>query len=237
MALRPRWVSPRGALLDSEETVRVQAESSRAKVEQVKQLFVEAEGFFQTGRYDLALKRSEQILNLDQYNIAARKFQEKVNKAIDEYANASYNETRSRFVRNLDKAWAMPIRRFNLPSGAVVEQSKTELSRTELTTRKLERIIIPKLDFRDATIREAIEFLKKKSAELDNDPDIQRRGVSFELRCYPLSSDQSRLIALEGNGGNQYVLERHDRPPITSLFAGLSATSGSEWDSCERATA
>jgi len=161
----------------------------RGTIEQVKQFFVEADGFYQSGRYDLALKRTEQILNLDPYNIAARKFQEKVNKAIDAYGIVSYNEARSRAVRNIDKAWANPIRRFNLPSGQIIESSSTGPSRTDLISRKLERIVIPKLEFKDSTIREAIEFLKKKSSELDTtEPNPANRGVNIVLK-------------LEGGGG------------------------------------
>ncbi len=161
----------------------------RGTIEQTKQYFVEADGFYQSGRYDLALKRSEQILNLDPYNIAARKFQEKVNKAIDAYGVVSYNEARSRAVRNVDKAWANPIRRFNLPSGQIVDSNSTGPSRTDLISRKLERIVIPKLELKDATIREAVEFLKKKSVELDTtEPNAANRGVNIVLK-------------LEGGGG------------------------------------
>jgi general secretion pathway protein D len=45
----------------------------RASVEQVKQFFIEAQGFYDTGRFNLAKKRCEQILGIDPYNIAARK--------------------------------------------------------------------------------------------------------------------------------------------------------------------
>jgi general secretion pathway protein D len=46
------------------------------KVEEVKKLLLEAQGFFDSARYDLAFKRCEQVLNLDNYNIAARKMEE-----------------------------------------------------------------------------------------------------------------------------------------------------------------
>jgi len=155
----------------------------RGNVEQVKQYFVEADGFYQSGRYDLALKRSEQILNLDPYNIAARKFQEKVNKAIDNYGIVSYNEARSRAVRNVDKAWANPIRRFNLPTGQIVETTRTELSRTDMISRKLERIIFPKLEFVDASIDEVIVFLKTKSVTLDTtESNPANRGVNIVIK-------------------------------------------------------
>ena len=60
----------------------------------------------------------------------------------------------------------------------MVEGAHPEVS-TERIRRKLERIIIPKLEFREATIREAIEFLKKKSQELDVDSPPGERGVNI----------------------------------------------------------
>ena len=49
-----------------------------AKVEEVKRLLTEAEGFYQSGRYDLAMKRYDQVLKLDPYNAAARRGQERI---------------------------------------------------------------------------------------------------------------------------------------------------------------
>ena len=54
----------------------------RASVEQVKQLFIEAQGLYDTGRFLLAKKRCEQILNIDPTNIAARQFEEKIDRAL-----------------------------------------------------------------------------------------------------------------------------------------------------------
>lgn len=186
----------------------------RGNVEQVKQFFVDAEGFYQSGRYDLALKRTEQILNLDPYNIAARKFQEKVNKAIDDYGIVSYNETRSRAIRNLDKAWANPIRRFNLPSGVIVEQTRSEISRTDMITRKLERIVIPKLEFKEATIAEAVDFLKEKSRTLDTtEPNPANRGVNIVLK-------------LEGGGSGAAPAPDPAAAPAAPAIPGLDALPG-----------
>ena len=52
-----------------------------ANVEEVKQLLLEADGFYGSGRFDLAFKRYEQVLNIDKYNIAARRGMERVNLA------------------------------------------------------------------------------------------------------------------------------------------------------------
>ncbi|MDB6150922.1 MAG: hypothetical protein JWQ44_2370 [Chthoniobacter sp.] len=62
------------------------------------ELKADAEGFYEKGRYDLALKRTEQIINIEPYDTEARKMQEKINQAIDDSAVPSYNETRSRLT-------------------------------------------------------------------------------------------------------------------------------------------
>ncbi|HVI80755.1 MAG TPA: hypothetical protein VM715_21905, partial [Candidatus Acidoferrum sp.] len=67
-----------------------------AKVEEVKKLLTEAEGFYQSGRYDMAMKRYDQVLSLDPYNTAARKGQERIDLTKYQYGEQGYNETRGR---------------------------------------------------------------------------------------------------------------------------------------------
>ena len=67
-----------------------------ARIEEVKKLLTEADGFYKSGRYDLAIKRYDQVLALDPYNTAARKGQEEVNLTRYQYNQQAYNETRSR---------------------------------------------------------------------------------------------------------------------------------------------
>ena len=154
----------------------------RANVEKVKQMFIEAQGFFDTGRYDLAKKRCEQILGIDKYNIAARKMQEVIDRKISDYGVAAYNETRADSIRQVDLAWQRPIRRFNLPTEIPVPEGRTDSGLTERIRRKLELIVIPKLEFREATIREAVDYLKKKSQELDIDSPAGEKGVNIVLK-------------------------------------------------------
>ncbi len=52
-------------------------------------------------------------------------------------------------------------------------------------SKKLNSIIIPHIEFRDATIREAIEVLREQAAENDTGPEGQR-GVNIVLRLVPL---------------------------------------------------
>ncbi len=151
-------------------------------VEKVKQLFVEAKGFYETDRFDLAFKRTEQILNIDPYNKAARAMQEKINVAKIQYYNVAYTEARSRALMRVDKAWANPVSHFNLPVTDIKIVDTTSRDATNITriTKKLEKTIIPKLEFKEATIREAVDYLKKKSVELD--VDEPKTGVNIVLK-------------------------------------------------------
>src|SRR5436190_11943615 len=62
-----------------------------ARVEDVKQLLVDAEGYYKSGRYDLAFKKYEQVLNLDPYNVAARRGEEKIDLTKTHYGEQAYN--------------------------------------------------------------------------------------------------------------------------------------------------
>ena len=155
----------------------------RGNVEEVKRLFTEAKGYEDTGRYDKAYQDYEKILNLDPYNVAARKGQEEVNGHRDQYADQAYEETRSQLLWQVDNGWQMPVHKFGVKGTENFNPQTTDVRKTEYITAKLNRIIIPKLDFHDATIREAIDFLKEKSIQLDTEePDPTRRGVNIVLQ-------------------------------------------------------
>ena len=67
--------------------------------EKLEKKLAEAKGLYDSGRYDLAFKRAEQVLELDASNIEARKLEEKINGQRDDYASAAFAETRSRPLR------------------------------------------------------------------------------------------------------------------------------------------
>ena len=174
--------------------------------EEVIKLLYEADGFFQAGRFDVAIKRYEQVLNIDRYNIAARKGMEQVNVEKSRYYGNAYNETRSRLLWMVDQSWERPVHRFQGGRSTTTEaQARGGIRGTEATMAKLNRIIIPKIDLRDTTVREAVEFLKQRSRELDSsteDPQ-EKRGVNIFLKLIPASlappsTDPNALPPVEG---------------------------------------
>ena len=155
----------------------------RANVEQVKQMFIEARGFYDSGRYDLANKRCDQILAIDRYNASARRLQEKIDNAKIRFWNG-------RLQRDASGRDDAPEPRLGESRSAIIITTQivtstggeTTATKTERIQRKLDRIIIPKLEFREATIREAVDFLKKKSVELDIDSEPGNKGVNIVLK-------------------------------------------------------
>src|SRR5215813_8966227 len=155
------------------------------KVEQVKQLLSEADGFYQSGRYDLAFKRYDQVLAIDPYNTAARRGQEKINNTKYKYGEEAYNETRSRQLWQVEKGWEQPVRRYGTAGQPVAIGAQRDLGGTAQINNKLNTIIIPRIEFRDATIREAIDFLREQAEENDTS-GTGKKGVDIVLRMVPL---------------------------------------------------
>jgi general secretion pathway protein D len=156
-----------------------------AKVEEVKKLLTEADGFYASGRYDLAHKRYEQVLVLDPYNTAARKGQEKLDNTKYQYGEQAYNETRARQLWQVEKGWEQPVRQYGQAVGPLGEAFQRDTAGTARINNKLNTIIIPRIEFRDASIREAIDFLRQQAAA--NDPTTEgRKGVDIVLRIVPL---------------------------------------------------
>ena len=154
-----------------------------ANVEQVKKWLIDAKQFYDTGRYDMAFKRYEQVLNIDPYNTTARKGEEAVNVARSDYALQAYDETRSRAIWKLEKAWENPVRKYGVTQGGTIDQGPVGPNGVAKITQKLARIIVPKVEFKDATVREAIDFLKTRSKELDTmETDPAQKGVNIVLQ-------------------------------------------------------
>src|SRR6478752_3147476 len=153
------------------------------KVEEVKRLLAEADGFYQSGQYDKAMKRYDQVLTLDPYNTAARRGQERIDNTKYQYGEEAYNETRARDLWKVEEAWQQPVRKYGAVGPVADNKGRAgDVRGTAQMTNKMNSIIIPHIEFRDTTIREAIEFLREQAAE--NDPS--GNGVNIVLRLVPL---------------------------------------------------
>ena len=193
---------------------------------QVEKLLQEANGYFDSGRYDLAQRRYEQVLSVDKYNAAAFRGMEQVEVGKQRYYDSAYNETRSRMLWQVDKAWERPRRRFvearTTDSTALDEERRG----TELMVGRLNRIIIPRVDFRDATVRQAVSFLQQRSRDLDtSETDPERRGINIVVKLPASVTPPPAALEVEGetpatpaySGDNRITLNLSNVPLYEAL--------------------
>jgi general secretion pathway protein D len=180
-----------------------------AERSEVETLLNEATGFYDSGRYDLAQKRYQQVLAIDKYNAAAFRGMEQVELGKQRYYDSAYSDTRSRMLWQVEKAWERPKRRFNDARATDSAASQEERRGTELMIARLNRIIVPRIDFRDATVRQAVSFLQQQSRTLEEGAGDQS-GINIVLKLPTTSS------AL---------------PPATDEFGETAATPAAPSDS------
>lgn len=215
----------------------------RADVEQVKQWLLDGQGFYDSGRYDLAIKRADQVLSKDPYNIAARKLQETSNIAISGYGTEAYNEARSRALAKVDKTWANPIRRFGAASTAAPSTQKIESSQIEKLRRKINDLVIPEIQFTDKPLNAVAEALteESKAADKSNDPSkgvvilVQLPGVAAPSpSAKPAGAATSVLDLAPPSDAGGGVMPRVSIPRLPNfklidILNAVTAQSGTKW--------
>jgi general secretion pathway protein D len=149
----------------------------REDVEKVKRYLLEGNGFIESGRFDLALKRADQALDIDPYNSAARKLQEEANNYIKTHAETAYNEARSRAMRDVQKAWANPVKRYGTVTATTTTPQTVETSQVEKLRRKVQEITLPEVQFTDKSLVEVAAMLTEASRAADKSSGGQGGGV------------------------------------------------------------
>ena len=152
-------------------------------VDKVRRALYTAEGNYNLGKFDDAKREYENVLRIDPYNSAARRGMERIASAKSDYYRAAYDQTRAELLSQVDAAWelSVPMEAPALPpSTTTTPDGGTGVA---YITEKLRRIIIPRIDFEDTTVEEAIDFLRMRSRELDTlELDPARKGINFVVR-------------------------------------------------------
>jgi len=164
-----------------------------AKRDQVVKLLRQATDLAKTGRNREALKSYEAVLQLDPYNSAARKGMEDINSSSIKYADEAYNETRSRLLWQVEKAWESPPRKSKQGRSTESVGRQQDIRGTDQITAKLNSIIIPKIDLNDSPVSEAVEYLKQKSVE--QDPNHKGVNIFLKLGSQTGTQPQSAIPA------------------------------------------
>jgi general secretion pathway protein D len=165
-------------------------------VEEVRTLLYRAQGFENLGDFNRASVAYEDVLRVDPTNKAARRGMETVARHRSDYARAAYDETRAAMLAQVDGAWELRLSRGNESFDDLAPGGESGAGRM-LMGNKLERIIVPVVDFDGVNIREAFDFLRQQSIELDTfELNEDRRGINFVLELGgPESEVGKRILA------------------------------------------
>lgn len=177
-------------------------------VDKVRRTLYTAEGNFNLGKFDAAKREYEDVLRIDPYNSAARRGMERLAAAKSDYYRAAFDHTRAELLSQVDAAWELtvPAEAPEFPVGTI-PGAGDDRGGVAYITEKLRRIIIPRIDFEDTTVEEAIDFLRLRSAELDTlELDPARKGVNFVIRRPRAGGAGGGDAGLDAGGGEALPL-------------------------------
>lgn len=181
-------------------------------VEEVRLGLYKAEGFYNLGEYDQAARAYEDVLRVDPHNKAARRGMEQVTQSRADYYRAAYDEARASMLGEVDEAWQLRVRPSDEIPGFLETGDRPQDSRM-LIANKLDLIRLPMVDLESVTLREALDFLRMQSVELDTlELDPARKGVNFVMELGAPDSETAKAIQ-----ATKITLQLRDVPLSTVL--------------------
>jgi len=152
------------------------------RVEEVRSKLILAKGYLELGDYDRAERSYHQVLAVDRYNVAARRGLERVERHRMDYYDAAYDHTRAKKVAEVKAGWESPVPVVGLGAADPLPFGDVAMGGSISIENKLNRIIIPSMEFSSARLADVLEFLAQKSQELDTvATDPLDRGVSIVI--------------------------------------------------------
>jgi general secretion pathway protein D len=170
---------------DPEGTVNNPAvtDDFKARVATVQKLLFQGDAYFRTGQFDKSEETYSKILILDPYNKAARDKMAHIERYKERAAGFRHEEHEQKAMEIVDHDWSEAISP-DIVQAPVVTGPIVGPSNRANIERKLESIVIDKVNFEKLDIAAVIQFLQQKSKELDPDHE----GINFVLR---LNSEQA----------------------------------------------
>ncbi|MGC6426800.1 MAG: Amuc_1098 family type IV pilus outer membrane protein [Akkermansiaceae bacterium] len=165
-------------------------------VDQVRRFLYMGEGAYDLGIYDKAEEHFHNVLRIDPYNKAARRWLEKCAAIKSDYYRAAYDEQRANMLMMVDRAWERSLPPVGDIRTGIIDGPGPDTGAS--ITAKLQSINIPLIDFQDTSVEEALDFLRVRSTELDNTTINEgEKGINFVVK----GGGASANAALDGEGG------------------------------------
>ena len=102
-------------------------------VDEVRRLLYQGEGFYNLADYDKSDAKFHEVLRIDPYNKAARRWLVRNAAVKSDYYRAAYDQTRAELLKEVDAAWEL-----SLPAG---DQELGRIGELDMNTAKKERLL------------------------------------------------------------------------------------------------
>ena len=156
-----------------------------------------AHSAYEIGDYNRSRTVYEEVIRLDPFNKTARRGMEKVEQERSRYFDAARDSKRAEALAKVDGNWEMPLAPSQgdlsalFASGAGAN-TNAKTGRDEIQG-KLRDLVIPKVDFSEATLEEVVEYLRVRSRDLDK----TGRGVDFVVNLPENQASRQITLYLE----------------------------------------
>ena len=191
----------------------------------VGQLLRKAESYHLQGQFDEALVAYEEVIKIDAYNKAARRGMSKVIAEITVSADAAKDQRRAAAMQEVAAQWETPVNsRVDIPVGGEVEGDDLLVEDQLTRNNKVKRMIVPEVNFQNATFAQALRVIRALTRELDTEElDPNLKGVNYVTR---FGNEEGGFLTKIKNA--KFNLDLRNIPMSTVLDHMTSAT-GTYW--------
>ncbi|NCC50239.1 MAG: hypothetical protein EOM20_03390 [Spartobacteria bacterium] len=165
----------------------------------IAQLLKEARQFYDIKDYNAAEALFEQVLLKDEYNVDAMRYLKKIEERKYKIATTERDANLAKAMARVRETWNPPIiEAVQLPDEVRYQGTVSTVTPSEQLRTKMDKIIIPAIEFRSANIQDVVNFLVEESVAGDPDGD----GVNIILNLNIGSSEPAEAPASKlGFGG------------------------------------
>lgn len=135
----------------------------------IDELLREGREYFEARDYNAAEARFESVLAQDEYNIEAMKYLRRIDEIRYKIRSLERESTVADLMQKVRDTWNPPIRTEALVPETVARGPVETKTAAQKLQEKMESIIIPVIDFRQANINDVVNYLREESVKLDKD--------------------------------------------------------------------
>ena len=143
----------------------------------IAQLLDEGRQYFNAKDYNNAEAAYDEVLKKDEYNTEAMRYLRKIGDIRYDIHTTQRDATTSGMMDDVRKNWTPPLRQeVQLPKN---ENAVTNIATSTLMQKKMDSMVIPEINFRQANIADVVSFLVDASREADIPDHV---GVNIILK-------------------------------------------------------